>query len=69
MHKFTLETRGDISVLRCNHCRLPILEVKNGEIEVESKHGSSKHRNTLTIEHLRMLAVAMFSQSHPPERW
>lgn len=68
-HKFVLETRGDVSVLLCNHCQLPILEIVNGLVSIQSKHGSSKHENLLTIDHLRMLAVEMYRQTHPPERW
>lgn len=71
MHKFVLETRGDVSVLICNcdGCELPFLEVRNGLVSIQSKHGSSKHENELTIDHLRMLAVEMYRQIHPPERW
>lgn len=70
-HKFVLETRGDVSVLICNcdGCVLPILEIKGGLVGIQSKHASSKHENFLTIDHLRMLAVEMYRQSHPPERW
>lgn len=69
MHKFTLETRGDASVLICQHCQRPILDIENGELKIDSKHGSVKHENLLTMDHLRMIAVEMYRQTHPPERW
>lgn len=71
-HKFALETRGSVSVLICSECKRPFLDIENGEIRIKSKHGSSEHENRLTIDHLRMLAVAMYTQLHPPrppESW
>lgn len=68
-HKFNLETANDISRLTCSNCQRPILTISNGEIQVLSKHGSSQHENSLTIDHLRMLAVVMYAQLHPPERF
>jgi hypothetical protein len=69
MVRFNLETRGETSALICNHCKRPFLEVKNGVIELHAKHGSNTHENVLTVEHLRMLAIEMYRQTHPPERW
>jgi hypothetical protein len=72
MHKFTLETRGEVSVLICSHCKRPFADIENGQVRFKSKHGSSEHENLLTIDHLRMLAVAMYTQLHPPrppESW
>lgn len=71
-HKFVLETRGDVSVLICSHCKRPFMDIENGQVRVFTKHGSVEHENILTIEHLKMMAVEMYRQTHPPrppERW
>lgn len=68
-HRLTIETRGKITVLICNHCQRPFLEIENGEVVCESKHGSAKHKNTLTAEHLRMVALLMFRQTHPAKEY
>lgn len=68
-HRLTIETVGDVSRLICSHCQRPFLELENGEMIFESKHGSAKHENVLTGEHLRMVAVELYRQMHPPERW
>lgn len=68
-HKFVLETRGNVSVLICSHCQRPFLDIENGEVRIKTKHGSIEHENFLTVDHLRMLAVEMYRQTHPPERW
>lgn len=67
-HRLTIETRGESSVLLCE-CGQPFLKIVDGEVRIGSKHGSDKHENTLTIEHLRMIAVEMYRQTHPPQRW
>lgn len=68
-HRFVLETRGAVSVLICKDCQRPFLDIVDGQIRLKSKHGSVEHENFLTIDHLRMLAVEMYRQTHPPERW
>lgn len=68
-HRFALETKGNAAALICQHCRKPFLDIQNGEARIVSKHSSSEHENFLTIEHLKMLAVEMYRQTHPPERW
>jgi hypothetical protein len=65
-----LETRGNASVLLCHKCNLPFFRIENGVMSVESKHGSAKHTNTLTIAHLKMLLIEMVRQLTPePEQW
>lgn len=49
-------------MLICRHCEKPILEIAGGEINIGSKHGSSKHRNILTIEYLKMIVFEMQRQ-------
>lgn len=56
--------------LRCSACNLPFLEVADGEIIILSKHGSKKHKNSLKIEHVKMLLIEMARQNQPdPECW
>lgn len=61
-HRLILEIRDSRSVLICQHCEKPILEIVEGEISIGSKHGSSKHTNVLTIEYLQMLVFEMQRQ-------
>jgi hypothetical protein len=61
-HRLILEIRDSKSVLICQHCEKPILEIENGEINIGSKHGSSKHKNILTIEYLKLLVFEMQRQ-------
>lgn len=71
-NRFAIENRGGQTVLICNGCQLPCLDIQNGLLRIQSKHGNAKHENFLTIEHLKMLAVAMYAQLHPPrppEQW
>jgi hypothetical protein len=65
----TLESRGNSSAALCSHCDLPFLTIKDGNLLLQAKHGSAKHENTLTIEHLRLLLFEMYRQTHPPEFW
>jgi hypothetical protein len=69
MHKFELVSRGETSVLICSDCKRPFLDVENGEVRIKTKHGDQIHENRLTVEHLRMIAIEMWRQAHPPERW
>lgn len=65
-----LQTRGSISVMICKHCQLPICEIVDGTIKIESKHGSKKHVNTLTSSHIKMVLVEIARQLRPePEQW
>ena len=61
-HRLILEIRESKSVLICQHCDKPILEIEEGEIKILSKHGSRKHNNVLTIEYLKMLVFEMQRQ-------
>jgi hypothetical protein len=49
-------------VLICQHCDKAILEIENGEINIVSKHGSVKHKNTLKLEYGQMLVFEMQRQ-------
>lgn len=63
-------SRRDVLTLRCSDCNLPFLEITNGEINIQSKHGSKKHSNTLTVAQLKRLLVEMIKQKRPePELW
>lgn len=68
-HRLILEIRDSKSVLICQHCDRPILEIVEGDIEIQSKHGPSLHRNVLSVEYLRMLAFEMIRQKGPPDNW
>jgi len=68
-HRLTIETRGSAAVLICSHCQRPFLDIENGELRIRTKHGSKEHENFLTVEHLRMIAVEMFRQTHPPKEF
>lgn len=61
-HRLILEIRDSKSVLICQHCERPVLEIVDGEIEITSKHGSLKHANVLTIEYLQMIVFEMQRQ-------
>ena len=62
--------RRDVLTVRCSDCHLPFLEIADGEIKILSKHGSKKHKNSLTIDHVKMLLVEMLRQQRPePEYW
>lgn len=61
-HRIVLEIRASKTVLLCKDCSKPILEISDGELSVTSKHGSSKHRNVLSSEALRLIAFEMRRQ-------
>lgn len=57
-------------VVRCHDCQSPFLEVVNGELSIQSKHGSKKHTNTLSVTQVKRLLVEMMNQQKPePEYW
>lgn len=49
-------------MLICQHCDRPILEIVDGEASIDSKHGSHKHENILTVEYMQMLVFEMQRQ-------
>lgn len=61
-HRLILEIRASKSVLICQHCDRPLLEIENGEIKIESRHGSKRHENILAIEYLNILVSEMQRQ-------
>jgi len=67
LSRLIIETRGDASVLICNHCHKPFLEIADGEVRLQNKHGNKIHKNVLTIDHLRMIAFELYRQAHPPD--
>jgi hypothetical protein len=69
IHRLTIERREDETVLICLHCDRPFLVISDGELRITEKHGSAKHENTLTADDLRMVAVEMYRQTHPPMLW
>lgn len=68
-HNLTIENRGEVTRLICSQCRLPFLEIINGEICLESKHRSAKHKNILTAEDVSLIAFVMWRQTHPPKQY
>jgi hypothetical protein len=65
-HRLIIEQRETGSVLICNHCQKPFLEIIEGQARLQNKHGSKIHHNALTVDHLRMVAFEMYRQSRPP---
>jgi hypothetical protein len=65
-HRLIIEQRETGCVLICNHCQKPFLEIVNGKIKFQNKHGSTIHKNELTIDHVRMIAFEMYQQLRPP---
>lgn len=61
-HRLILEIRAGKSALICQHCERPLLEIVNGEITIESKHGSAKHVNILSAEYVNILVSEMLRQ-------
>lgn len=61
-HRIILEIRATKSVLVCQHCDRPISEIAKGELTVESRHGSERHVNVLTVEYLNILVSEMLRQ-------
>jgi hypothetical protein len=69
-HRLIIEHRESGSVLICNRCQKPFLEISDGKVRFQNKHGSQIHKNELTIDHLRVIAFEMYRQSRPPsEGW
>ena len=64
--------RRDVLTLRCTECHLPFLEIADGELSIQSKHGANKHQNSLSIEQVKKLLLEMVRQQRPrpkPETW
>jgi hypothetical protein len=55
-HRLIIEHRESGSVLICNRCQKPFLEISDGKVKFQNKHGSQIHKNELTIDHLRVIA-------------
>jgi antitoxin (DNA-binding transcriptional repressor) of toxin-antitoxin stability system len=54
----------------CQHCSRPFITVRDGQVIVISKHGSSKDENVLTLDHLRIIAEELKRQLRPvAEYW
>jgi hypothetical protein len=69
-YRLIIEHRKSGSVLICNRCQKPFLEISDGKVKFQNKHGSQIHKNELTIDHLRVIAFEMYRQSRPPtEGW
>lgn len=60
--RLILEIRESKSVLICQHCDRPVIELAEGDARILSKHGREKHENILTAEYLEMLAAEMRRQ-------
>lgn len=68
-HRLILEIRAGKSVLICQRCDRPILEIVDGELTIESRHASDRHKNVLTVEYLQMLVFEMRRQTNPSMNW
>ena len=69
-HRLIIEQRESCSVLICNHCQKPFLEIGNGKVKFQNKHGSKIHQNELTLEQWRMIGFELYRQLRPPnEGW
>ena len=65
-HRLIIEQRENGSVLICNHCQKPFLEISDGTIKFQNKHGSKMHQNVLTLEQWRMIGFELYRQLRPP---